>query len=102
MLIAEAAVAAGDHDEAIRRYEQLLALQPQATRLYQPLAMAYRAVGRTEDARRIAAARRPISAFARAGVMVAGSSLMSASLPAPTTGSSADIRQAALPEIWEQ
>ena len=50
LLMATLATDRGDSNEAVEWYERLLALQPGATRLYQPLAMAYRNLGQTDHA----------------------------------------------------
>jgi tetratricopeptide (TPR) repeat protein len=47
----------GDYDAARDALEQALVLQPQATRLHYPLALAYRALGDTRQARRHLALR---------------------------------------------
>jgi tetratricopeptide (TPR) repeat protein len=47
----------GDYDAARDALEQALALQPKATRLHYPLALAYRALGDTRQARRHLALR---------------------------------------------
>ncbi len=44
----------GNPQQAAGHLERALALQPQASRLYAPLAQAYRTLGRTDDLRRVA------------------------------------------------
>jgi len=51
--MATLAVDRGDSRAAVDRYERLLRLQPGATRLYQPLAMAYRDLGQTDRAQEL-------------------------------------------------
>jgi tetratricopeptide (TPR) repeat protein len=53
LLAAELAVDRADSHEAVRLYERLLELQPAATRLYQPLAIAWRDLGDVERAREL-------------------------------------------------
>jgi tetratricopeptide (TPR) repeat protein len=50
LLMAQLAVDRGDSLSAVERYERILELQPTATRMHQPLALAYRSLGRQEDA----------------------------------------------------
>ena len=45
------ALQSGDHERAADLFQQALKLSPEATRLHQPLAMAYRGMGRVELAR---------------------------------------------------
>jgi tetratricopeptide (TPR) repeat protein len=52
LLLAETATDSGEFAVAVQWYESLLAQQPEANRLYKPLALAYRGAGREEDARR--------------------------------------------------
>jgi len=58
LLLAETAAERGDSPAAVGWYEALIELQPGATRIYKPLALAYRGAGRLDDAR---------GALARAG-----------------------------------
>ena len=51
------AAARAEHRAAIEHFRQVLELQPQATRVHYPLALAYRAVGDLEDAERHIGAR---------------------------------------------
>jgi tetratricopeptide (TPR) repeat protein len=57
MLLAELAADREDWQAAVDRYEALLERQPQATRLYQPLATAYRQLGDAEKASGLLARR---------------------------------------------
>lgn len=57
LLCAEAASAMGEWAESERCYTELLARQPDATRLYVPLAAAHRALGERETAIRLLARR---------------------------------------------
>ena len=53
LLMATLATDRGDPRAAVQWYERLLRLQPGATRLYQPLAMAYRNLGQTDRAKEL-------------------------------------------------
>jgi len=50
LLLAQLAVDRGDSVGAVAWYERILELQPTATRMHQPLALAYRSLGRLEEA----------------------------------------------------
>lgn len=53
LLLAQLASAVLDHAAAARHYESILAAQPTATRLHQPLAMAYRSLGQADRAKEL-------------------------------------------------
>ena len=55
--LAKAAAALGEHEAAVRHFEAALAEQPEASSLHYPLAIAYRELGRIDDARRHLAKR---------------------------------------------
>ncbi len=55
--LGKAAAALGDHEAAVRHFEAALAEQPRASSLHYPLAIAYRELGRIDDARRHLAER---------------------------------------------
>ncbi|HSM13550.1 MAG TPA: tetratricopeptide repeat protein, partial [Thermoanaerobaculia bacterium] len=71
LLGAELAAEVGHTEDAARRYERLLALQPAATRLWLPLAGLYRELGRAEEAERAMAQRGPGTVVAQDGRMAA-------------------------------
>ncbi len=60
--LGKAAAALGDFSSAVRRFEAALAEQPEATALHYPLAIAYRELGRIDDARRHLALRGDVEA----------------------------------------
>jgi tetratricopeptide (TPR) repeat protein len=82
-LLAQLAADRGDAQATAERYEALLALQPGATKLHQPLAMAYRQLGRVADAERHLR-------LAGDGTVVAGDPLL-ADLEALRSGAWADL-----------
>ena len=57
VLLAEAATARQDHAAAAAEYEAALRLQPGASKLHRPLAVAYRSLGKTQRAERHLAKR---------------------------------------------
>lgn len=74
-----------DHQLAIERYEALLAAQPEATKIYQPLAMQYRELGDIEKAEALVARR--------GGGAVALNDPLMQELEAFRTGSRVDLAQ---------
>ncbi len=55
--LGKAAAALGEHEAAVEHFEAALAEQPEASSLHYPLAIAYRELGRIDDARRHLAER---------------------------------------------
>ncbi len=60
--LGKAAAALGEHETAIEHFEAALAEQPKASSLHYPLAIAYRELGRIDDARRHLAERGDVEA----------------------------------------
>jgi tetratricopeptide (TPR) repeat protein len=85
LLLAELAVDREDWSTAIERYEALLTRQPQANRLYQPLATAYRQLGDAAKAKELLSRRGE-------GAVVVSDPLM-ADLEGFTTGVRVDLAQ---------